>query len=342
MLSACTTRRPPKPAPPPEPAHLRLSQFESVPGWHSDALIEAWPAFLKSCHRTPSSARQTICSRANALAPSTSDEVRGFFETHFLPYQVIDSAGYSEGLITGYYEPLLFGSRIPTERYRYPLYKKPDNLANLASTSAEPLSRAHIDGPMQPLKGYELLWVDDAIDLFFLHIQGSGKVLLEESNEIVSVGYAGQNGYPYVAIGKLLIEDGELSRESVNMPNIKAWLRNNPEKATNLLNRNPSYIFFRELPAGLSGPLGALGVPLTGGRSVAVDPAFIPLGAPVFLDTTWPGTASPLQRLTIAQDTGGAIKGAVRADFFWGFGAQAEDYAGRMKETGRIWVLLPQ
>jgi membrane-bound lytic murein transglycosylase A len=156
------------------------------------------------------------------------------------------------------------------------------------------------------------------------------------------VGYADQNGHPYKSIGKLLVERGELRLEEASMQGIKAWGLANPDKLPELLKSNPSYVFFRELPNGLTGPLGALGVPLTAGRSIAIDPRFIPLGAPVFLATTAPNSERPLNRLMLAQDTGGAIRGAVRADFFWGFGNAAGELAGRMKQKGRLWVLLPR
>lgn len=312
---------------------LTLSQWQDMPGWHEDDLSEAWRAFLVSCGRSAVGVFTAICQQAKTYNVLDAAGVRQFLEKHFLPYQLSNTDGSRDGLITGYYEPLLLGSRTPSERFRYPIYQQPH------PTMAY-FSREEIDGTAGALLGYELLWVDDLVDLFFLHIQGSGRVALE-SGEVVRVGYAGQNGHPYVAIGKLLIEEGELIREEVNLPAIKAWLRRNPTKTSALLNRNPSYVYFRELPSGLDGPIGALGVPLTGGRSIAVDPGFIPLGAPVFLDTTWPASTAPLQRLTIAQDKGGAIKGAVRADLFWGFGPDAETYAGHMKEIGRLWVLLP-
>ena len=312
---------------------LMLSRWQDIPGWQEDDPSEAWRAFLISCGRATVGVFTAVCKQAKTHSGLHAAGVRQFFETYFLPYQVSNN-GSRDGLITGYYEPLLLGSRTPSERFRYPIYKQPH------PTMAY-FSREEIDGTAGMLLGYELLWVDDLVDLFFLHIQGSGRVALE-SGEVVRVGYAGQNGHPYVAIGKLLIEEGELIREEVNLPAIKSWLRRNPTKTATLLNRNPSYVYFRELPSGLDGPIGALGVPLTAGRSIAVDPSFIPLGAPVFLDTTWPASPTPLQRLTVAQDKGGAIKGAVRADLFWGFGPEAETYAGHMKEVGRLWVLLPR
>jgi len=188
--------------------------------------------------------------------------------------------------------------------------------------------------------------VDDAVELFFLQIQGSGRVKLPDGS-MVRVGYADQNGHPYQSVGRLLVERGELKLEQASMQGIQAWARANPAKLNDLLNANPSYVFFREMPVAApkngepDGPLGALGVPLSPGRSIAVDPRHVPLGAPVFLATTQPNSAAPLNRLMLAQDTGGAIRGVVRADFFWGFGAEAGNQAGRMKQSGQMWVLLP-
>ncbi|HYG13672.1 MAG TPA: MltA domain-containing protein, partial [Methylophilaceae bacterium] len=192
-----------------------------------------------------------------------------------------------------------------------------------------------------PLQGQELMWVDDLIDLFFLQIQGSGIIELE-SGERVQVGYADHNGYTYRSIGRVLIDRGELAASEASMQGIKRWARNHPAQLRDLLNANQSYVFFRELPAGLPGPLGALGVPITAERSIAVDPRYIPLGAPVFLDTTYPNSSTPLKGLVVAQDTGGAIKGGVRADFYWGAGDAAGQRAGAMKQSGRMWVLLPK
>ncbi len=189
--------------------------------------------------------------------------------------------------------------------------------------------------------GKELLWVDDVVDLFFLQIQGSGIIKLE-NGESLPVGYADQNGHPYQSIGRVLIDRGELTPDKASMQGIKDWGRRNPDKLRELLNTNPSYVFFRELPNGLAGPLGALGVPIAAERSIAVDPRYIPLGAPVFLSTTYPNSGQPLRRMMLAQDTGGAIKGSVRADFFWGAGFEAGRQAGAMKQQGKIWVFLPK
>jgi membrane-bound lytic murein transglycosylase A len=179
------------------------------------------------------------------------------------------------------------------------------------------------------------------VELFFLHVQGSGRIQLPDGG-IVRVGYADHNGHPYRSIGRALVDRGELPLSKASMQGIKAWARDNPEKLPALLAENPGFVFFRELTGDASGPLGSLNVPLTPRRSIAVDPASVPLGAPVYLATTWPNTTTPLNRLMMAQDTGSAIKGGVRADFFWGFGDDAGKLAGRMKQAGSMWVLLPK
>ena len=201
-------------------------------------------------------------------------------------------------------------------------------------------NRAQIDEGSAAVAGKEIVWVEDAVELFFLQIQGSGRVKLD-SGETIRLGYADQNGYPYRSIGRLLVDRGDLPLERASMQGIKAWAKQHPAKLQDLLNYNASYVFFRELPPDLPGPLGALGVPLTARRSIAVDARYIPLGAPVFLATTMPNSRQPLSRLMLAQDTGGAIRGAVRADFFWGFGDEAGALAGRMRQRGKMWVLLP-
>ncbi|MEO8718172.1 MAG: MltA domain-containing protein, partial [Burkholderiales bacterium] len=183
-------------------------------------------------------------------------------------------------------------------------------------------------------------WVADPVELFFLQIQGSGQIQLE-SGERIRVGFAEQNGHPYRSLGRYLVDNGALTLEQASMQGIKAWAAANPQRLQDALNQNASYVFFRELPA-LEGPIGALGVPLEAGYSIAVDPKFVPLGAPVFLATTYPLSPQPLERLVMAQDTGGAIRGAVRADFFWGSGTEAGALAGRMRQPGRMWVLWPR
>mgnify|MGYP002066455813 FL=1 len=244
-------------------------------------------------------------------------------------------------------------------RYRYPVYGVPDDPLTIDLCELYPqlksmrlrgrlegrrvvpyFDRAQIDGGVAPVAGKEIAWVEDPVELFFLQIQGSGRVRLD-SGETVMLGYADQNGFPYRSLGRLLVDRGDLPLERASMQGIKAWAKQNPDKLQQALNYNASYVFFREMPADLPGPLGALGVPLTARRSIAVDARYIPLGAPVFLATTMPNSRETLNRLMLAQDTGGAIRGAVRADFFWGFGDEAATLAGRMRQSGKMWVFLP-
>ena len=345
---------------------LEPADWSDLPGWMDDDPAAAWRAFLRSCTRLKTQAawRET-CALAEQLPAGAA--ARTFFEAQFLPYRVANADGGVLGLATGYYEPLLRGSRRKEGPYRYPLYGAPADLLIVDLAEINPdlkhlrlrgrldgrrvvpyYPRAEIERGLPALAGSELLWVDDAVDLFFLQIQGSGRVRLP-SGELVRVGYADQNGQPYRSIGRYLVEQGELKLEQASMQGIKAWAAAYPEKLAALLNQNPSYVFFHELPAAKDGtktdedgPAGALGVALTPERSIAVDPRYIPLGAPVFIATTWPGSAQPLARLVLAQDSGGAIRGAVRADYFWGFGEAAGAQAGRMRQSARMWVLLPR
>lgn len=345
----------------PPAAPFAVSKWEMLPDWQTTNLQPAWAAFLQSCRTLKNKPGwQEICGRTEGMLQPDNATLRTFFEEGFTPYQVFNPDGSSHGLITGYYEPKLAGSRVRTARFRYPLYAAPDDLLTIDLSGVYPqlkdmrlrgrlqgkrivpyYNRAEIDNGKAALQGRELFWVDDAVDLFFLQIQGSGRIELPDGS-LVKVGYAEQNGHPYISIGKKLIEMGELKPEEASMQGIKGWAVQHPDKLGALLAQNPSYVFFRELPSGLSAPLGALGVPLTEAYSIAVDPRTIPLGAPVFLATTYPNTTEPLNRLMLAQDTGGAIKGAVRADFFWGFGEQAGAQAGRMKQSGQMWVLFPK
>ncbi len=340
---------------------LRLTQWTQLIGWEADELLPAWNTFMQSCttlKRQPN--WQAVCTKASMLEQANEQTIRLFFESQLAPYQVFNSDGSDTGIITGYYEPLLQGSKKSTEKYRFPIYSPPDDLLVIDLGNALPdfknlqlrgrlegrkvvpfYSRAEIEKGIPTLKNRELLWVDDRVALFFLHIQGSGRIQLE-NGEIIKVGYADQNGHPYVSIGSLLVQRGELPLEKASMQGIKQWGVQNPEKLTELLHQNSRYVFFRLLPDSLTGPLGSLGVPLTAGRSLAIDPRVIPQGAPVFLSTTWPNSDKLLNRLMVAQDTGSAIKGGVRADFFWGFGKEAENQAGKMKQNGKMWVLLPK
>ena len=300
-----------------------------------------------------------VCELAAAADGKPGFDVRQFFEQHLQPWAVTNGDGASSGLVTGYYEPLLRGSRQRSKAYAQPVRGVPDDLLTIDLSAVFPelkdkrvrgrlegnkvlpyWSRAEIEARGDSLRSKNLLYVDDAIELFFLQVQGSGRVQLPDGG-MVRLNYADQNGHPYQSIGRVLVERGELKLEEASMQGIQAWARANPARLDALLNSNPSYVFFREVANGDGGPLGALGVPLTAERSIAVDPRAVPLGSPVFLATTRPNSATPMNRLVMAQDTGGAIKGAVRADFFWGFGKAAGEQAGRMKQSGRVWVLLP-
>jgi membrane-bound lytic murein transglycosylase A len=340
---------------------LQAVSWSQVSGWQQDNPSLAFGAFLNSCTALRWRPQwQPACEQAAALEHASEAEVRAFFEENFIPHQVSQSNGSTEGLLTGYYVPDLKGSRTASADYPHPLYQRPDNMLTIDLSDIYPdlanyrlrgrvegtrvipyWNRGDIDSRTQPLAGQELFWVADPVELFFLHVQGSGRILLD-NGERVMVGYADQNGHPYKSIGKYLIDRGAMTRDQMSMQNIRAWVRNNPGEMGSLLNQNPSYVFFRELDGGVKSPPGALGVPLTPGRSLAVDRRYVPLGAPVFVETSWPNSDQPLQRLMVAQDTGGAIKGRIRGDFFWGMGDQAGEQAGRMKQSAKFWVLLPK
>ena len=341
---------------------FKPSSWDQLPGWQSDDPTLAWPALLQSCKGLRSNpAWSAVCQTANSMpALPDADAARTFFQGAFLPWQSLQPDGGQEGLVTGYYEPLLRGGRYSSYKYRYPVYGAPDDLLVVDLSALYPelkslrlrgrlqgnkvvpyWSREEIESGAAPVRGKELAWVDDPVELFFLQIQGSGRIKLE-SGEMLRVGYADQNGHPYRSIGKWLVENGELTLDKASMQGIKDWGRRNPDRLPALLNANPSYVFFRDLSSQTSGPFGALGVPLTPERSIAVDPRVIPLGAPVWLATTRPNSSETMNRLVMAQDTGGAIRGNVRADFFWGFGDEAGKLAGAMKQKGRMWVLLPK
>ena len=272
------------------------------------------------------------------------------------------------GLFTGYYEPLLRGSRARSSRYRVPLYRRPPDIVQvdlgrfredlrgrrlagrLRGATLEPYDdRRSITAGALRGRGLELVWVDDPIAAFFLQIQGSGQIELD-TGERLRLGYAAQNGHPYFAIGRELIERGELTRETVSLQSIRAWLLEHPDEAQDVMALNASYVFFRTIEG--DGPIGSQGVALTPGRSLAVDRTFVPLGVPLWLETTAPTVGnsaaegavdqSPVRRLVVAQDTGGAIRGPVRGDLFWGAGSEAEEIAGRMNSEGRYWLLLPR
>jgi membrane-bound lytic murein transglycosylase A len=384
VLAGCATTPPEAPppspgAPPPAapapslPATYTPVAWSALPGWSDDRVDEAWSAFRVGCTALVASPTtralwQAPCSAANAVPASDRNAVRSYFEAHFSPYQVAAADGRGTGTITGYYEPLLAGSRTRDANFHVPLHAAPDDLLAIDLTELYPefkdkrlrgrvegrrvvpyWSRADIDGGKAPGVAGALVYVEDPVDAFFLQIQGSGRVRLPDGS-VIRVGYADQNGHPYRSIGRILVERGELPLERASLQGIREWGRRNPAKLGPLLDENPSYVFFREVPAPapgtleaeIDGPIGTLGVPLLAERTLAVDPRSIPLGAPVFLATTYPLSTRPLTRLMLAQDTGGAIRGAVRADFFWGFGDDAGRQAGRMKQDGRMWILWPR
>jgi len=347
--------------PTPQPTVV-MADWKDIPGWEDDNHAQALAAFRASCQVLQRRAGwQVPCWVAQVINEDNPEQVSTFFEAYFNPYRLQDVTGDDEGLITGYYVPDLRGSRNRTEAYPYPVYGRPDDLLVIDLDDVYPdlgnyrlrgrlqgnrvvpyWDRRGIDSGEGDLAGNELFWVADPVELFFLHIQGSGQIVLPDGNRVM-LNYADQNGHPYRSIGKLLLDRGFMTRSEMSMQNIQRWAMNNPDLAPDLLAENPSYVFFRELDGRYQSPPGALGVPLTPERSIAVDPRRIPLGAPVYLSTTRPGNSGePYQRLMVAQDTGGAIKGPVRADLFWGMGDAAGELAGRMKHPGRLWLLLPE
>jgi len=347
--------------PPAKPAAPRLeaATFASLPGWAGAAPDASLAAFLAGCPRIAApSALRAACEAAGAVPPGDPQAARRFFEEQFAPWAVL-AAEDGEGLITGYYEPVLAGSRARSGAFRYPVHGVPEDLLVVDLAALHPdlrhlrlrgrlegrrlvpyWSRAEIERRGGELPAPVLAWVADPVELFFLQIQGSGQIELAPG-ERIRLGYAEQNGHPYRSLGRHLVEQGELRLGEASMQGIKAWAAANPQKLREALNVNASYVFFRDLPAA-GGPIGALGAPLSAGYSLAVDPRFVPLGAPVYLATSWPLEARPLERLMAAQDTGGAIRGAARADFFWGTGPEAGAQAGRMRQSGRLWLLWPR
>jgi membrane-bound lytic murein transglycosylase A len=345
---------------------LKAASWEAMEGFEQDQSHQSWPAWMQSCGTLVNKpVWQTACNAASVIhkqynGTPPNEVVKTYYRQYFKVYQATNLDGTDTGMITGYYEPVLKGSRTQSSQFPYPLYQKPDDLITVELDTLYPdlkykrvrgrlvgnklvpyYNRAEIETTPSPLRGREFMYIDDIIDVFFLQIQGSGLVQLD-TGEQVHIGYADQNGHTYNSIGRLLVERGEISLDKASMQGIKNWARNNLPKLRELLNQNPSYVFFRELPANLPGPLGALGVPILAEKSIAVDPKYIPIGAPVFLSTTEPNSTKPLRKLVMAQDTGGAIKGGVRVDFFWGAGNEAGARAGAMKQTGKIWVLLPK
>ena len=373
-LAACQATPPQPVAPPSTSAQptFAATTYRDLPGWDRDRVQDAWPAFRVGCKALVARPRsqpawQAICESAAAVDDDDAAQIRQFFERNLTPYRVSSRDGADQGLVTGYYEPLLLGSRTGGPAYPAALYGPPDDLLVVELADLYPelegkrvrgrldgrrvvpyWTRADIDAGKGGAARKALVYVSDPVDAFFLQIQGSGRVQLAEGG-VMRVGYADQNGQPFRSVARVLIDRGEMTLDQASMQGIREWGRRHPERLPQLLDENPSYVFFREvtppaagtLEARIDGPIGSLGVPLLAGRTIAVDPRSLPLGAPVFLATTEPQTETPLSRLVMAQDTGGAIRGAVRADFFWGFGDAAGLLAGRMRQAGRMWLLWP-
>jgi membrane-bound lytic murein transglycosylase A len=366
LLAAGCAQVPPAPCPCPAPtgpatqARYEPVEFAAIPGWSAAPIAASVRAFVTGCERvTAGHAMEAACAAARTLPAGDEAAARAFFESAFVAYAMTAPDGTTQGLVTGYYEPVLAGSRNRSVTFSQPVYGVPDDLLVVDLAEQYPelrgmrlrgrvegrrlrpyYSRGEIETRNGAFGAPVIAWVADPVELFFLQIQGSGQLQLD-SGERIRVGFAEQNGHPYRSLGRHLIERGEMTLDQASMQGIRAWAAANPQRLQDALNYNASYVFFRELPAG-GGPIGAFSVPLEAGYSIAVDPRFVPLGAPVFLATTYPLSAQPLERLVMAQDTGGAIRGAHRADFFWGSGAEAGALAGRMRQPGSQWVLWPR
>ena len=336
----------------PTTENMKAVSFTEIEGFYKDDLNHALEVFKKDCKKSKKNELFTeVCEKAES-------EIDGkkFFTLYFQPYKLLDENSSDEGLITGYYEPLLYGSLKKTSRYKYPLYKTPKDMYIVDFTSIYPdLKTYKLRGKLvgnkvlpydsreeiekNPSKELEpIVYVDNKVDVFLLHVQGSGKVLLD-TGELINVGYAEQNGRKFKGIGMYMLNKGYITKDELSAQGMKKYLDKNPSKADEVLNQNESYVFFQRSNQGAT---GSLGTPLTAKRNIAVDRSVIPLGMPVFLNTTNPVDKKPINQLMVAADVGGAIKGKVRADFFWGFGDSAFDYAGRMKEKGKMYVFMPK
>jgi membrane-bound lytic murein transglycosylase A len=335
-------------------AKFQKVSWKDIKGFDQDNLDEALKVFKEDCEASKKYKNlEDIC-----LKSTVATDGRYFFTRYFQPYKLLANNS-DEGLITGYYEPMLQGSIKKTSRFRYPIYNVPKDLVIVDLSEVYPeLKKYKLRGkligniliPYDSRKDIEnkinenneflkpICYVDDKIDLFFLHIQGSGKVELRDGT-IINIGYGEQNGRKYYAIGKKLIEIGAIDKEDMSLQAIKQWLKKNPTQINEILNLNPSYIFFVKTKKNAT---GSLGVELQAQRNIAVDPDYIPLGFPVFLNTTNPIDKKPLNKLVVAADTGGAIKGQIRADLFFGDGIGAQELAGKMKQNGKMFILIPK
>ncbi len=323
---------------------LHPSDFDVLPGWQTEDHEAALRAFQQSCKHwrkmSPSKLLsgsfplgsigdwQNVCAKV-----ATAGQARQFFEQWFKPYAVSENGSF-DGLFTGYYLPELHGSYQKSARYNVPIYRMP-------SGGLRHFSRAQIKAGALANKGLELLWVDNEIDAFFMEVQGSGRVIMEDGS-VRGLGFAGGNGHEYYAIGKTLVNNGEIAKEDISMQTIRAWIEQHPVEGEQLMLSNASYVYFRFTPADPTvGPAGAMAVPLTAQHSLAVDRKHMPLGVPIWLDAEHP-VQGRLRRLVMAQDTGGAIKGAIRGDVYWGQGEKASKMAGPMKSRGFFFLLIPR
>ncbi len=312
------------------PASAQVLAFQSLPDWDKDDHLAALQSFQRTCDLLDQPDWQPICGLA-ASVDANEAAARAFFELLFRPVLL----GAPPALFTGYYEPVLQGSAVRTARFAYPIYRRPPELRDgVAWYDRATIERGILNG-----RGLEIAWLDDPVEAFFLHIQGSGRIQMTDGR-VIRVGYAGRNGYAYRSIGSILVQQGYMSQDQLSAESIRQWVRANPAMGAELLNLNPSYVFFRTLTnlTDDQGPIGAMGRSITPLRSVAVDPAFVPLGTPVWVEKAG---AEPLHQLMVAQDTGGAIKGPQRADIYYGTGRAAGLAAGEIKDAGRLIMLLP-
>lgn len=353
-------------------------EWSALPGWQSDNLDQVWKAFLNNCKglmrpvsgslampaRAAPRAWQPVCAAASQWQGQPTPDaatLRQFLQTQLRPWRVLDAGGkIASNTVTGYYEPIIQASRQREGVYQWPLYAPPADLLTIDLGTVYPeLAGKRVRGKLQGNRvvPYDtraqiaassnqppvIVWAADPVEAFFLQIQGSGRVRLPDGN-MLRLAYADHNGRPYASIGKWLADQGELTLAQASMQNIKAWAQRNPKRVQEMLNANTAMVFFNEeaIVDPELGPKGAYGIPLVGQRAVAVDAGFVPLGSLIYLSTTYPASSQPLQRLMFAQDTGAAIRGAARTDFYWGSGDQAGEMAGRMKQSGQMWVLWPR
>ncbi len=340
-------------------AQWEPAQWSDLPGWDSDTLQDWWPALYRSCAK-PAAAWGSVCAEVKKLGPGwgqqvQSDFVRQWVQGRLQPWRVSSLDGATSGLLTGYFEPLLDARRTPDARFQYPLYRVPADLGQRKPY----LSRSELESTPEgraALSGRELVYLADPLDVLLVQVQGSGRIRLQDElnaqgePKVVRLAFAGHNDQPYQSVARWLVDQGAFTLEQASWPAIRQWASQNPGRVPEMMRANPRVVFFREeaLPDSALGPNGAQGVPLTPGRSIAVDRDSVPLGAPVWLVSTQPQSwaptppmPQPLQRLVMAQDTGGAIQGAVRADYFWGWGDEALAQAGRTKQPLAMWVLWP-